>query len=151
MAYFITGGTGFIGRNFIDKLKEREGDIYVLTRAASRNKFDELQERFGAGGDRLIPIEGDLRQPLLGLDEATISELKGKIKHFCHFAAIYDIAASEEEQSKTNIEGTRNAVKLAEALDAGCFQHVPQANPTPDGIADTADGPGIAGSFLRQQ
>ena len=124
MAYFITGGTGFIGRFFIDKLKEREGDIYVLTRAGSREKFEALQERFGAGSDRLIPVEGDLRQPLLGLDEATINELKGNIKHFCHFAAIYDLAASAEEQSKTNIEGTRNAVQLAEALEAGCFEHV---------------------------
>ena len=47
MNYFITGGTGFIGRNFIDRLKEREGDIYVLTRAASMHKFEDLQERFG--------------------------------------------------------------------------------------------------------
>ena len=72
MAYFITGGTGFIGRFFIDKLKEREGDIYVLTRAGSTHKFEALQERFGerfgANSDRLIPITGDLTQPLLGLD-----------------------------------------------------------------------------------
>ena len=103
MAYFITGGTGFLGRFFIDKLKEREGDIYVLTRAGSREKFEALQERFGSGSDRLIPVEGDLRQPLLGLDEATIADLKGSIKHFCHFAAIYDLAASEEEQTKINV------------------------------------------------
>jgi NAD(P)-dependent dehydrogenase (short-subunit alcohol dehydrogenase family) len=124
MAYFITGGTGFIGRFFIDKLKEREGDVYVLTRAGSREKFEALQERFGEGSDRLIPVEGDLRQPLLGLDEATIADLKGKIQHFCHFAAIYDLSAPADEQMKTNIEGTRNAVQLAEALESGCFQHV---------------------------
>ena len=124
MAYFITGGTGFLGRFFIDKLKEREGDIYVLTRAGSRDKFEALQQRLGDQGDRLIPVEGDLRQPKLGLDDATIGDLKGQIKHFCHFAAIYDLSASAEEQTRTNIEGTRNAVELAGALDAGCFQHV---------------------------
>jgi short-subunit dehydrogenase len=124
MAYFITGGTGFIGRNFIDKLKDRDGDIYVLTRAASMHKFEELQERLGDSGDRLIPVTGDLKQPLLGVDEATIADLKGKIGHFCHFAAIYDIGASAEAQTATNIEGTRNAVRLAEALEAGCFEHV---------------------------
>lgn len=124
MAYFITGGTGFIGRFFIDKLKEREGDIYILTRAASRDKFEALQQRFGEGSDRLIPVEGDLREPLLGLSDSTIADLKGNIKHFCHFAAIYDLAASAEEQTRTNIEGTRNAVNLAQAVDAGCFQHV---------------------------
>jgi len=124
MAYFITGGTGFIGRNFIDKLKEREGDIYVLTRAASMHKFEELQERMGEHSDRLIPVQGDLKEALLGVDAATISDLKGKIKHFCHFAAIYDIGASAEAQTATNIDGTRNAVRLAEAVDAACFEHV---------------------------
>jgi short-subunit dehydrogenase len=121
MAYFITGGTGFIGRNFIDKLKDREGDIYVLTRAASMHKFEELQERMGEQSDRLIPVQGDLTEKLLGVDEATIADLKGKIKYFCHFAAIYDIGASAEAQTETNIEGTRNAIQLAEAVEAGCF------------------------------
>jgi NAD(P)-dependent dehydrogenase (short-subunit alcohol dehydrogenase family) len=124
MAYFITGGTGFIGRNFIDKLKEREGDIYVLTRAASMHKFEELQERMGEHSDRLIPVQGDLKEALLGVDEATVADLKGKIKHFCHFAAIYDIGASAEAQTATNIDGTRNAIRLAEAVDAACFEHV---------------------------
>ena len=124
MAYFITGGTGFIGRNFIDKLKDREGDIYVLTRAASMHKFEELQERMGEHSDRLIPVQGDLKEALLGVDEATIADLKGKIKHFCHFAAIYDIGASAEAQTATNIDGTRNAIRLAEAVDAACFEHV---------------------------
>ncbi|MFK8050121.1 MAG: SDR family oxidoreductase [Halioglobus sp.] len=124
MAYFITGGTGFIGRFFIDKLKEREGDIYVLTREGSTHKFEALQERFGAGSERLIPVTGDLTQTMLGLDKSTISDLKGKIDHFCHFAAIYDIAASAEAQTATNIDGTRNAINLAEALQSKCFQHV---------------------------
>ena len=124
MAYFITGGTGFIGRFFMDKLAEREGDIYVLTRKGSEDKFEALQQRLGDAADRLIPVQGDLREPLLGLSEATIADLKGNIKHFCHFAAIYDLKASAESQIATNIEGTRHAVQLAEAVEAGCFEHV---------------------------
>jgi NAD(P)-dependent dehydrogenase (short-subunit alcohol dehydrogenase family) len=124
MSYFITGGTGFLGRFFIDKLKQREGTIYVLTRPGSEHKFEALQQRFGEGCERLVPVTGDLRQPLLGVGEEVISELKGSIRHFCHFAAIYDIAATAEAQTATNIDGTRNAVQLAQALDAGCFQHV---------------------------
>ena len=109
MAYFITGGTGFLGRFFIDKLKEREGDIYVLTRAGSRDKFEALQQRLGDQGERLIPVEGDLRESNLGLDDATIADLKGQIKHFCHFAAIYDLAASAEEQTRTCLLYTSDA------------------------------------------
>ncbi len=124
MAYFITGGTGFIGRNFIAKLKEREGDIYVLTRKGSEAKFEDLQTRFGDGAERLIPVTGDLAEQNLGLDTAVIEDLRGSIEHFCHFAAIYDIAASLETQQIANIDGTRNAVQLAQTLNAGCFHHV---------------------------
>jgi NAD(P)-dependent dehydrogenase (short-subunit alcohol dehydrogenase family) len=124
MAYFITGGTGFIGRNFIARLLRREGKIYVLVRSSSRSRFDALRERFGRDGKRLVAIEGDLHQPLLGLEAATISELRGKIRHFFHFAAVYDLRASAEAQITANVEGTRNAVRLAEALAVDCFQHV---------------------------
>jgi NAD(P)-dependent dehydrogenase (short-subunit alcohol dehydrogenase family) len=124
MSYFITGGTGFIGRFFIDKLKEREGDIYVLTRKGSEHKFEALQERFGDNSDRLIPITGDLTRKNLGVDDKVVGELAGKVDHFCHFAAIYDIGASLESQQAANIDGTRNAVELAGALKSGCFHHV---------------------------
>jgi NAD(P)-dependent dehydrogenase (short-subunit alcohol dehydrogenase family) len=123
MSYFVTGGTGFIGGFFIEKLIDREGDIYVLTREGSNHKFEALQERFGADSDRLIPVTGDLREPMLGLSAQVISELKGRITHFCHLAAIYDLSASAEAQVATNIDGTRNAIQLAEALAAVCFHH----------------------------
>ena len=124
MSYFITGGTGFIGRNFIEKLASREGAIYVLIRPSSTHKFEALQKRMGEQGSRLVPVEGDLTEPLLGLDSSTVDSLKGKIKYFCHFAAIYDIGASEEDQAASNIHGTRRAVQLAEALEVESFEHV---------------------------
>ena len=36
MSYFVTGATGFIGRNLVELLLEREGTIYVLVREGSR-------------------------------------------------------------------------------------------------------------------
>lgn len=124
MSYFITGGTGFLGRFFLEQLAQREGTIYVLTRDGSEHKFEALKRRHQTLGDRLVPVTGDLTQPNLGLDEARIDELRGKISHFCHFAAIYDIAASLADQQAANIDGTRNAVELAGSLEAGCFHHV---------------------------
>ena len=47
MAYFVTGGTGFIGRHLLERLLEREGDIYALVREESA---DKLVERWGATG-----------------------------------------------------------------------------------------------------
>ena len=47
MSYFVTGATGFIGRHLVERLLEREGDIYVLVREGSREKLDALRERLG--------------------------------------------------------------------------------------------------------
>jgi len=124
MTYFVTGGTGFIGRFLIDKLARREGNIYVLVRKGSVKKLDELRPRWGEEAKRVIPIVGDLAKPKLGVSAVDTAKLKGKVKHFFHLAAIYDLSADAESQQAANIDGTRNAVELAEALDAGCFHLV---------------------------
>ncbi len=65
---------------------------------------------------------GDLTKPKLGLKATEIKELSKNIAHFFHLAAIYDLAADAESQQETNIKGTENAVDLANAIGAGCFQ-----------------------------
>ncbi|GAB4188079.1 MAG: SDR family oxidoreductase [Wenzhouxiangellaceae bacterium] len=123
MTYFVTGSTGFIGRNLIDQLVKREGTIYVLVRASSHDKLEQLKERWPGHEERIVAIEGDLAEPMLGISEADREKLRGEVRHFFHLAAIYDLGASAEKQEKVNIQGTRNAVKLAEDIEAGCFHH----------------------------
>ena len=62
-----------------------------------------------------------MTQPKLGVAEADIARLEGNIRHLFHLAAIYDLKASAEIQEKVNIQGTRNVVAFAEAIEAGCF------------------------------
>src|SRR6186997_1471218 len=124
MTYFVTGATGFIGRFLIDRLIARKGDIYVLVRKGSAKKLDALRERWGTGEKRVIAVTGDLAKPGLGLAAADVARLKGKVKHFFHLAAIYDLAADAESQERANIDGTRHAVEAAGAMGAGCFHHV---------------------------
>src|SRR2546423_1983412 len=124
MTYFVTGATGFIGRFLVDKLMQREGTIHVLVRKGSVKKLDELRGRWSAGEDRVVAVVGDLAKPNLGLSAAEVAKLKGKVKHFFHLAAIYDLSADAESQEKANIDGTRHAVELANAIEAGCFHHV---------------------------
>ncbi len=124
MSYFVTGATGFIGRFLVDKLLAREGTIYVLVRKGSMKKLDALRARWGAGEGRVIAVAGDLAKPKLGLTAADIAKVKGKVKHFFHLAAIYDLAADSASQGEANIDGTRHAVELAEAIGAGAFHHV---------------------------
>src|SRR6266550_7363690 len=118
MSYFVTGATGFIGRNLVEQLLEREGTIYVLVREGSRGRLEELRSRWGADEDRIVPVIGDLSQEHLGCGDQ-ISELKGKVDHFFHLAAIYDMTADAESQRVANVEGTRHMVEFAEAIEAG--------------------------------
>jgi NAD(P)-dependent dehydrogenase (short-subunit alcohol dehydrogenase family) len=124
MAYFVTGGTGFIGRFLIDKLLAREGTIHVLVRKDSVRKLDALRPRWGADGRRVVAVVGDLAKPRLGVSAADLAKLKGQVTHLFHLAAIYDLSADAASQEKANIDGTRNAVQFAEAVQAGCFHHV---------------------------
>jgi len=123
MTYFVTGSTGFIGRHLLTHLLARKGDIHCLVRKSSLQKFDDLRERLGDDGKRLIAVQGDLAKPMLGLSPAQRKTLAGKIKHFFHLAAIYDLAGDAESQTLANVEGTRHALELADAIKAGCFHH----------------------------
>ncbi len=124
MSYFLTGGTGFIGRNLIDHLIHRRGNIYVLVRAKSKPKFKALAKRWGVSAKRVIPVTGDLTKPFLGISPAKRNQLQGEIRHMFHLGAIYDLKADAESQIKVNVDGTKNALQFAEAVGAGCFHHV---------------------------
>ena len=144
MSYFVTGATGFIGRHLVARLLEqlddsraahsgeagrraggkREGDIHVLVREGSTGKLDALMEKWGpAAADRVKPVIGDLTKPRLGVSDETVASLTGAVDHFFHLAASYDMTADEESNRIANVEGTRHAVELANALRAGCFHH----------------------------
>ena len=124
MAYFVTGGTGFIGSYLVANLLKRRGPVYVLVRKGSMDRLDRLRESCGVDAKRVVALVGDLAQPNLGLGAADLRKLKGKVDHLFHLAAIYDLTASAEEQQKANVEGTRRAVEFAEAIEVGCFHHV---------------------------
>ncbi len=124
MNYFITGATGFIGRNLVQRLLKREGTVYALVRAGSRGRLEEQRTAWGADGARVVPVAGDLSQPGLGISEEDLVTLRGSVDHFFHLAAIYDMEADSEAQEIANVEGTRHAVELAAAIEAGCFHQV---------------------------
>ncbi|TYT23839.1 SDR family oxidoreductase [Luteimonas viscosa] len=123
MGYFVTGATGFIGRYLVGNLLRRKGTIHVLVREGSQKKFEAIAKRMGWDRKRVLPVAGDMTAANCGLSAAQVRALKGKVKHFFHLAAIYDLTAGAEAQRAANIEGTQYALDLAAALEAGCFHH----------------------------
>jgi NAD(P)-dependent dehydrogenase (short-subunit alcohol dehydrogenase family) len=123
MSYFVTGATGFIGRRLVQELIDnRTGDIFVLARAGSAARMEALIRTWGS--DRVSMVVGDLSLPALGVDDQWVAEHRGTMDHFFHLAAIYDITADDATNDALNIDGTRNALALAESLEAGCFHQV---------------------------
>jgi NAD(P)-dependent dehydrogenase (short-subunit alcohol dehydrogenase family) len=125
MQYFVTGATGFIGKRLVKKLLERKGSVvHFLIRKESEGKIASLREYWGATAARAVPVFGDLTAKKLGVGPDDVKKLKGQVEHCYHLAAVYDLGADEESQIAVNIEGTRNTVDFAKAIDAGHFHHV---------------------------
>lgn len=124
MSYFVTGATGFIGRHLVQEILAGDGDepVLVLVRRSSLPRLQVLLEQWGS--DRVVPVTGDLSRPLLGVDPAWVTEHRGTINHVFHLAAIYDLTADDASNEALNVGGTRHALELAAALDAGCFHHI---------------------------
>ncbi len=144
MNYFVTGGTGFIGKYLLANLAKRKGSIYVLVRSGSEEKLHRHCEQLHLSIERFNIIKGDLTQPQLGLSEADQDILHNNIDEFVHAAAIYDIAASAEQQSQANVEGTRQALALAEKINAKYFNHL-------SSIAVAGLYPGIFNEHMFEQ
>ncbi|MDP2908349.1 MAG: SDR family oxidoreductase [Nanoarchaeota archaeon] len=111
----VTGGTGFIGGNLVEKLLEDENNkISILTEpsyvGAFKQMFFKHKKRYAGIENRLNMLIGDITKKGLGLN---------KIPEFddvYHLAAIYLLEVKKSIAEKVNVEGTKNVVDLVKKI-----------------------------------
>jgi nucleoside-diphosphate-sugar epimerase len=107
---FVTGGSGFVGRNLVRHLRSRGDEVRALARSTAAI---ETVTRLGA-----TAVEGDLdaldalRQGMAGCDAVF------------HAAALAAEWGPREAFHHFNVEGTRNVLDAARAAGVPCFVHV---------------------------
>ena len=110
-AVLLTGATGFVGTELLDRLLER-GDrpVHALVRAPDDRA---AAERLPAHA-RLNVLAGDIERPGLGLSETARARLAEEVTTVVHCAASVSFDLSLEKSRRVNVDGTRNVVEFAE-------------------------------------
>jgi thioester reductase-like protein len=122
----LTGGTGFMGPFFMKSLLEQtRAKIHVLVRSSDEKQGKqrlraamesmgpceaELIEMFEA---RVIPVCGDLGQPMLGLMQETWDFLATEIDTVFHNGATVNYLFNYHLMRDANVLGTNEVVRLA--------------------------------------
>ncbi|MFI5011558.1 MAG: SDR family oxidoreductase [Hyphomicrobiales bacterium] len=125
MIYFVTGASGFIGKRLVRALVSRpDARVYFLMRNPSGERLAKLLQFWNTDANRAVALEGDLTKPGLGIAQGDVERIANEVDHVFHLGAIYDLEADAAAETRTNIEGTRNAVLFAAAIGAKRFHHM---------------------------
>jgi amino acid adenylation domain-containing protein/thioester reductase-like protein len=119
---FLTGATGYLGTFLVrDLLLHTRAEIYCLVRAATveegKCRLRKSLEAHGLWdkelGKRIIPVLGDLSQPLLGLSQEQFNQLTIRIDLVLHNGALVNMVSPYEALKTANVCGTQEVLRLA--------------------------------------
>ncbi|MBW4636654.1 MAG: amino acid adenylation domain-containing protein [Gloeocapsa sp. UFS-A4-WI-NPMV-4B04] len=124
-AILLTGATGFLGAFLLSELlQQTTADIYCLVRSlnieSAKNKLQSSLESYlvwqESFSHRIIPVVGDLSQPLLGLSQEQFHFLASKIEAIYHNGAWVHHTSSYSTLKAANVLGTQEILRLASQI-----------------------------------
>ena len=118
----LTGATGFLGTFLLsDLLRQTTADIYCLVRAANaeagRQRLHQTLASYGLDDPkhhtRIIPIIGNLSEPLLGLSTADFHQLAQTVDAIYHNGAFVNWIYPYARLKPPNVLGTQEVLRFA--------------------------------------
>jgi thioester reductase-like protein len=122
----LTGGTGFIGPFLMKSLLEQSrAKIYVLVRASDdaqgRQRLKAAMDSMGPCSSslmhmfeaRVVPVCGDLAQPMLGMTHEEWDFLASKVDTIFHNGATVNYLFNYDRMRDANVKGTNEVLRLA--------------------------------------
>ncbi len=118
---FLTGATGFLGAFLLEEILRSTGaEVHCLMRRRSGSSLlapvRENMEAYGLWesgyAERVIPVPGDLSEPLLGLEGEVFEEISGNMDLVFHAAAAVNLVYPYPALRNVNVGGTREVLRL---------------------------------------
>ncbi|MEA5498671.1 thioester reductase domain-containing protein [Limnoraphis robusta Tam1] len=118
----LTGATGFLGSFLLNELLHKtEAKIYCLVRSEqpelTEDKLKNVLKSASLWDEsfkpRIIPIRGDLSQPIFGLSSEQFQQLADEIDVIYHNGAWVHHASPYSLLKQTNVLGTQEILRLA--------------------------------------
>lgn len=130
---FITGATGFMGKVLVEKLLRScpgTSTIYLLIRPKSKTDinarleellnsklFDNLRGTSPEVLKKLVPIQGDITLPGLGISTADAATLSSSVSVVFHAAATVKFDDPLKLSLQMNVLGTKRLIELCHKMD----------------------------------
>ncbi len=169
----LAGSTGFLGKVVLSMLLDRYpgiGQLIVLARPGTHRSaearffeqvlpshpFDPIRERHGAGTEAFLRekirvVAGDVTDPDLGLDAATVAELsESKLAALLNCAGLVTFDPSLELALNVNSIGAGNAAALCAKLGAPLV-HVSTCFVAGERHGPVFEDEPVVGSYPRQE
>jgi amino acid adenylation domain-containing protein/thioester reductase-like protein len=117
---FLTGATGFLGAFLLDGLLAGTGarvHCLVRPRGDGMDAVEANLRRYGLWKpelvERIVPVPGDLAEPLFGMDEGDFDALAREVDLIIHPGAVVNLVYPYSELKAPNVGGTREVLRLA--------------------------------------